>query len=211
VPNDGDCDSGDPNVNPDATEVCNNIDDNCDTVTDEGFNDLCQRVITLQAIGDTYANSNSPETNYKEGYLRTGNKDNFGRNAELLAYVKFDISAIPGNATIVEATLQMTSLLHIPGFEGTTWVYQVSGEDWTENTLNYNNMATEEVQFVSKYSTSYMHETLEWDLKSFVDSWIGGADNFGIKVDTTPTSTQTGATFYSRESSYVPTLTIVYE
>ncbi|MDH3595176.1 MAG: MopE-related protein, partial [Rhodospirillales bacterium] len=31
----GDCDDGDPNVNPDAAEVCNSIDDDCDASIDE--------------------------------------------------------------------------------------------------------------------------------------------------------------------------------
>ena len=31
----GDCDDSDPSVNPDATEVCNLVDDNCNNITDE--------------------------------------------------------------------------------------------------------------------------------------------------------------------------------
>jgi hypothetical protein len=35
----GDCDDTNANVNPDENEDCNNLDDNCDGVTDEGFDD----------------------------------------------------------------------------------------------------------------------------------------------------------------------------
>ncbi len=33
----GDCDDGDPAINPDAAEACDGIDDNCDGVLDDGF------------------------------------------------------------------------------------------------------------------------------------------------------------------------------
>jgi hypothetical protein len=35
-----DCGQFDPAVNPDAVEICNGLDDNCNNVVDEGFNDL---------------------------------------------------------------------------------------------------------------------------------------------------------------------------
>jgi len=37
----GDCDDEDPAVHPEATEVCNGIDDNCDGATDEGCVSIC--------------------------------------------------------------------------------------------------------------------------------------------------------------------------
>ncbi len=46
----GDCDDGDPGVHPDADEVCNHVDDDCDGVVDEGVT----RVWYLDFDGDGY-------------------------------------------------------------------------------------------------------------------------------------------------------------
>ena len=49
----GDCDDGNATVHPGAAEICNGIDDNCDTVIDEGVKTTFYR----DADGDTYGNS----------------------------------------------------------------------------------------------------------------------------------------------------------
>ena len=132
VPNSNDCDDNDGNINTNAEEVCNNsIDDDCDTEVDEGFNTLCQHVMVLIATEDAYVNSNAPNTNYGTDYiLMTGDLDNFGDPADVRGYVKFDISTIPTNITVIGATLQLTPILYLTDFSGRTNVSRISGNDW---------------------------------------------------------------------------------
>lgn len=52
VTNNTDCDDNNAAVNPNATEVCNGIDDDCDTFTDEGV----QSTFYADADGDLYGN-----------------------------------------------------------------------------------------------------------------------------------------------------------
>lgn len=59
-----DCDDSNPNVNPDATEVCDQIDNDCDSLVDEfsAMNTLCDGC-TLAAIGaSNYAYCTAPRT-----------------------------------------------------------------------------------------------------------------------------------------------------
>ncbi|MDP2307139.1 MAG: putative metal-binding motif-containing protein, partial [Pseudomonadota bacterium] len=56
--NHDDCDDGDRAVNPSATEVCNTIDDNCDTVIDS---DAADRLTWYaDTDGDTYGDTSAP-------------------------------------------------------------------------------------------------------------------------------------------------------
>ncbi len=55
----GDCDDANPDVNPDAVEVCNGIDDNCDGHVDEG---LAATVYYPDADGDGYGAPGSGES-----------------------------------------------------------------------------------------------------------------------------------------------------
>lgn len=57
TPNQGDCDDGNPNVNPGATELCNGIDDNCNGQVDDG-NPVGCTVYYRDLDQDTYGDPN---------------------------------------------------------------------------------------------------------------------------------------------------------
>jgi hypothetical protein len=67
VPNAGDCDDTDANVNPGETEICNGIDDNCDYTIDEG----CVTYFR-DADGDSYGDPNDSITHTSQpaGYVQ---------------------------------------------------------------------------------------------------------------------------------------------
>jgi large repetitive protein len=63
----GDCDDEDKTVGPDATEICNEQDDNCDGAVDEGV----QILFYLDADGDSFGDSNQSKSacTAPEGYV----------------------------------------------------------------------------------------------------------------------------------------------
>ena len=59
TPADGDCDDDDPAVNPEASESCNGLDDDCDGIVDDG---LDQRPWYLDLDGDGWGDSDATMT-----------------------------------------------------------------------------------------------------------------------------------------------------
>lgn len=76
-----DCDDSDENINPDAQEVCDGVDNNCDGSIDEGVTNTYY----LDADGDKYgdpANPSKPACSAPEGYV-DNNEDCDGADGEI--------------------------------------------------------------------------------------------------------------------------------
>ncbi|NIR38994.1 MAG: hypothetical protein GWO04_28640, partial [Actinobacteria bacterium] len=54
VPRDGDCDDSDPGITPGATELCDDVDNDCDANTDEGASASCSGANAIYSCVDGF-------------------------------------------------------------------------------------------------------------------------------------------------------------
>jgi hypothetical protein len=138
---------------------------------------------TLYATEDAEVQILNPDTNYGDelnAFVEFYTTD----SKECRLYIKFDLSSIPAGSTINSATLR----LKCGGYanEVTHSVYKVTGDNWNESTLKWNNMpsvAGTATATISVGGTGWH----EWTVTSDVSSWVSGGSNYGWRIDEFPT------------------------
>lgn len=105
VSNNQDCDDANPDVNPNATEICNGIDDNCNQQVDEGVS----QIFYADADGDGYGNPNSSVSacSMPSGYVTNNLDCNDGNALEFpgqLWYIDRDSDGYSNGDTIRQCT-----------------------------------------------------------------------------------------------------------
>jgi hypothetical protein len=90
-------------------------------------------------IADSYVNSATPDTNYGSSLFLIAGTETFGSSTKII-YLKFNISSIPINAEILNATLNL-QYAYGPscGNAETISAYYVANNSWDENAITYNN------------------------------------------------------------------------
>lgn len=94
-------------------------------------------IVTLYPIADSYVNESSPDTNYGN-YTRLKIKCN---SYSRYAYIMFDLSSLPPDATIIDANLWLT-LTDIDGYGEwgvTIGAHYCSNNSWNETEITWNN------------------------------------------------------------------------
>ncbi|MGA2680010.1 MAG: DNRLRE domain-containing protein [Sedimentisphaerales bacterium] len=108
---------------------------------------LCLWLCGISAAGeliiypsdDTFVNNLQPNTvNGNRGDLATRYLNQNG--SILRSYLKFDLSAIPADQSIVGAVLHLTYSLYIN--DPVVGAYYLENDSWSENTLTWNNAPT---------------------------------------------------------------------
>jgi hypothetical protein len=136
---------------------------------------------TASPNADTYSNHAQPNMNYGSSVslLLTPTSGN--------AFIRFDLSAVPANATITKATLRLyVNLANVPGsFD----VYELN-QAWTETGLTHNNQPPLGVSATGGNPTtvtaSQLNQFLLIDITALVQNWLNGSIvNNGIALSLT--------------------------
>lgn len=164
----------------------------------------------LQAEEDSYVRENEPNTNFGDDwYLYVSNYTHFGEEQD---YIKFDLSEIPSDSTIVSATLSLYCY-YVDWIPIYVEAHYCPDNSWTEMGITWNNKpsydsAPTDTQYVSVEDTWY-----SWNVSTDVQQALSNGYLTEVMISTD--MSETGVEFYSREYSatpyFGPTLTICYE
>ena len=153
---------------------------------------------------DTFTLNATPKTNYGPSPLLA--VTNGGS-----AFIQFNLSGVPANATVSKATLRL--YVDAVTGAGTFDVYEVNAP-WSEGSLNFTNAPTPGISATGSkpvaISSSNLNQFVLVDITTLVQDWVNGtAANNGIALKLT--SSNGGFSFDSKESpltSHEPELDI---
>ena len=151
---------------------------------------------------DTFIVDGNGNTNYENIVLQTGHRP--ANNYIYRTLIQFDLTGIPADATITEATLY---LYHkgtnedLTG-ENTISAHQIT-ENWTAGTATWNNKpAIEEDSEDTEIVTGNIYQWQDWDLTELTQKWIEGSQpNYGICLKQASETPQVNCPYFDDASS----------
>lgn len=165
---------------------------------------LGQNTVTLYPVADSYADSKYPNSAYgKVAALYVGNSYDHvqGIWGSERIYIRFDLSGLPKNRVIIQATLHLWQY-YAPKSNQTYEAHRVLG-DWNETTENWNKQPSCASAKTSEAIAANRTEVaVEWDMTADVKAWYSGeARNYGemIKVANEEHAQDASSGFWSRE------------
>jgi len=148
---------------------------------------------------DTYLDATKPDNNFGGAnrlYIRANN------SADNRTLLRFDLSAVPANATITGAKLYLTG--NNTASDQVVYVYRVTAP-WSETTATWQSWINPGGDFNSNLAYAQFIPTqancaLEIDLTGLVQQWVNGSlPNYGILLYTT--GSDRNFSFYSKDDS----------
>jgi len=167
--------------------------------------------IQLQAaetenLGDAYVYVSAPDTNYGSlAYFYIQEDTLYQRRA----YIKFNLSSIPAEATIDNAVLFMNQYRYAVTTTTASVYHQFNGS-WVESTLTWNNQPYPTGMNLTAESTNNTLNSLGWNSWSVTNmvanSTSNGKTNISMVIKTSELVDTTGAQFCSKEYTTDTTL-----
>lgn len=181
------------------------------------------KTVEMFASEDTYITDADIRGNFgSELSLNTGKIDLGTTQPIYRSLVKFDLSSLPRNVSIIKAELWLTTAFNNTFSKPTALVNvsQIKDETWTEQTATYLSSNPARTSFLAtKRITFKVTASHNWNVKSAVIDWLnnkGKNDGFYIKSSNIEVNGQSDfsfCAFYSRELSQTsgPRLIVEYE
>jgi cell division septation protein DedD len=165
--------------------------------------------LSVLASRDAWLNADAVTTTYgRDDDLWIGIFTYSGKMDERRLLVWFDIAALPANAIVDSALLEMMQTRASGAGSYAIWPYQVTGA-WGEYTVTWENQPGAISAGDPPATVNAVNGVKTWDITRIVQAWQAGAPNHGILL--LGDGTTVGARVYaSRESQYAPGRLTVY-
>jgi hypothetical protein len=164
--------------------------------------------LTLTAQQDTYVNQILSTVNYgADARLEVGRGGYPPVLGDLITLLRFDLGALPPNAYVLNARLELY-LLEAGGPEQyEIWLEELAG-DWQEMSVTWENMP--EASYVGTVAVSSASGWKTWQVTDLANKWVADASkNFGLRLSGDG-ETQGRRSFGSRHGATPPRLIIQY-
>ena len=140
----------------------------------------------------------NPSTNYGDFWF-----SGIGNSVSTIVrmYIKFDLSAVPANARVVDADLKLYQHDTIGSDNFTIGLYKITS-DWDESTIDWDPQPTSSTDpEITNNITAGAITWKSWDIDTLVQAWLDGdITNYGMVLkDTEETSVSTIAYFWTSD------------
>jgi hypothetical protein len=171
-----------------------------------------QETVTLYAIADATVRSWQPNTNFGgENYLRLSYSQG-DIVTEEVTLVRFDLSALPSQAIIDLAVMELYLVVAAGDNPKSLAAYYVTGA-WAENLVTWNTFPTANPVGIVSAVNNVTGEYKSWTITSWADYWHGHArENYGVYIRRlTSETTYFERTFESKDhNERMPRLVVTY-
>jgi hypothetical protein len=175
---------------------------------------LNQTTVTLYPVADAYVSQVAPTTNFGSATkLDVQNLDGGEFPDDRRSYVGFDLSTIPGEATISSAGFKAYSY-NAQGLRDVYVQLRRVTSSWAENSVTWNKQPTSSAH--SEVSVGTQPRMIGWDVTDLVqDHWInrkfGSDPNFGLELREPESGSYYLRSFYSADAKAdKPYLVVTY-